>query len=159
MQPAGLIFDCDGTLADTMPLHWRVWRALAERHSFAFNEERFYALGGVPTRDIVTILAREQGLALDPLAIAREKEAGYLALLTEVAPIPAIVGIAWARHAMRPAARIPPRVETRSKQSGSFAAEAAGSPRGREARGRLARRVIYADHPGVIDGRRHALPT
>jgi HAD superfamily hydrolase (TIGR01509 family) len=104
MQPAGLIFDCDGTLADTMPLHWRVWRALAERHSFAFNEERFYALGGVPTRDIVTILAREQGLALDPLAIAREKEAGYLALLTEVAPIPAIVGIARAQRGQLPMA-------------------------------------------------------
>ena len=26
----GLIFDCDGTLADTMPLHWYAWRSIAE---------------------------------------------------------------------------------------------------------------------------------
>ena len=94
MEPAGLIFDCDGTLADTMPLHWRVWEKLARKHGFDFTEERFYALGGVPTREIVATLAREQGLALDPLAIAHEKEAQYMLQLPEIEPIPAIVEIA-----------------------------------------------------------------
>ena len=94
MKPQGLIFDCDGTLADTMPLHWRVWQGLARKHKFEISEERFYALGGVPTRDIAKILSDEQGLSLDCLAIAREKEAGYLALLSHVAPINLVVAIA-----------------------------------------------------------------
>lgn len=94
MKPKGLIFDCDGTLADTMPLHWRVWQDLARKHGFQLTEERFYAFGGVPSRDILGILSHEQGLALDCLAIAREKEAGYLALLSHVEPIPTIVNIA-----------------------------------------------------------------
>jgi beta-phosphoglucomutase-like phosphatase (HAD superfamily) len=94
MTPKGLIFDCDGTLADTMPLHWRVWSALAAKHNFHFPEDRFYSFGGVPTRDILKILGEEQGIPLDYMAIAREKEAGYVPLIAQVEPINAIVGIA-----------------------------------------------------------------
>ena len=48
MTPQGLIFDCDGTLADTMPLHWRAWQMITQRHNLYFPEDRFYAFGGVP---------------------------------------------------------------------------------------------------------------
>lgn len=90
----GIIFDCDGTLADTMPLHWRAWQAIASRHNIHFPEDRFYALGGVPSRDILKMLNDEQGLGLDPLAVSREKEATYLPLLDQVEPINAVVGVA-----------------------------------------------------------------
>src|SRR5215469_4631662 len=90
----GIIFDCDGTLADTMPLHWRAWQAIANRHRLQFPEDRFYSLGGVPSRDILKILSAEQGVALDHLAVAREKEAEYLPLIAQVEPINAVVGIA-----------------------------------------------------------------
>jgi beta-phosphoglucomutase family hydrolase len=90
----GLIFDCDGTLADTMPLHWRAWQAIAARHRIEFPIDRFYSLGGVPSRDILKMLSAEQGLALDHLAVAREKEAEYLPLIAQVEPINAVVGIA-----------------------------------------------------------------
>jgi beta-phosphoglucomutase family hydrolase len=90
----GIIFDCDGTLADTMPLHWRAWQAIAARHQIHFPMERFYSLGGVPSRDILKMLSAEQGLGLDHLAVAREKEAEYLPLIAQVEPINAVVGIA-----------------------------------------------------------------
>jgi beta-phosphoglucomutase-like phosphatase (HAD superfamily) len=93
-QPKGIIFDCDGTLADTMPLHWRAWQAIAVRHQFDLPIERFYALGGVPSRDILKMLVREQDLVLDPLAVAREKEAEYLPLIAQVEPINTVVGVA-----------------------------------------------------------------
>lgn len=89
-----LIFDCDGTLADTMPLHWRAWQGLMRRHGFCLTEERFYALGGIPSRDILTMLKAEQGLAIDPLAIAKEKEQAYLDLLAHVGPIEIVMRIA-----------------------------------------------------------------
>ena len=44
-----LVFDCDGTLADTMPTHFRAWTATLTRYGIPFPETRFYALGGVPT--------------------------------------------------------------------------------------------------------------
>lgn len=100
----GLIFDCDGTLADTMPLHWRAWQAVIARHGLTFSEERFYSLGGIPSREIVQALSREQGIELDPLAIAREKEDTYLPLIEQVEPINAIVGIVRENHGVRPMA-------------------------------------------------------
>ena len=93
-HPKGIIFDCDGTLADTMPLHWRAWQVIAARHRIHLPEDRFYALGGVPSREILKMLSAEQGLFLDHLAVAKEKEAEYLPLIAQVEPINAVVGVA-----------------------------------------------------------------
>jgi len=90
----GIVFDCDGTLADTMPLHWRAWQAIAKRHKFHFPEDRFYSLGGVPSRDILKMIGEEQRIALDHLAVAHEKEAEYLPLIAQVEPINTVVGVA-----------------------------------------------------------------
>ena len=100
----GIVFDCDGTLADTMPLHWRAWRTVTSRHGIQFTEDRFYALGGVPSRHILRMLADEQGLAIDPLAVAKEKEEAYLESLAHVGPIETVLNIARAHHGRIPMA-------------------------------------------------------
>jgi len=100
----GIIFDCDGTLADTMPLHWRAWRTIAARHRIQFPEERFYSLGGIPSRDILAMLGAEQGLNFDAHAVAREEEAEYLPLIAQVEPINAVVGVARENHGRIPLA-------------------------------------------------------
>jgi beta-phosphoglucomutase-like phosphatase (HAD superfamily) len=102
--PRGLIFDCDGTLADTMPLHWRAWQVITTRHKLHLPEQRFYELGGVPSRDILKMLGQEQGIALDHLAVAREKEAEYLPLLPQVVPIAVVVAIVRQNHGRLPLA-------------------------------------------------------
>ena len=51
----GLIFDCDGTLADTMPAHYKAWTAMLGRHGIPFPEPRFYAMGGMPTAQIIRV--------------------------------------------------------------------------------------------------------
>ena len=104
MQIKGLIFDCDGTLADTMPLHWRAWQVIAHRYKLNFPEERFYALGGVPSRDILKMLSREQGVPLDHLTVAHEKEAEYLPLISQVEPVNSVVAIAREHHGRIPMA-------------------------------------------------------
>ena len=104
LHPQGFIFDCDGTLADTMPLHWRAWQTIAERHGLNFSRERFYSLGGVPSRDILKMLSEEQGVVLDPVAVAREKEDEYLPLIAQVKPVNAVVGIARENHGKLPMA-------------------------------------------------------
>jgi len=100
----GLVFDCDGTLADTMPLHWRAWQIVTQRHELHFPMDRFYSLGGVPSRDIVKLLATEQGRTLDYLAVAHEKEQVYLPLMAQVRPIEAVAAIARANYGKIPMA-------------------------------------------------------
>ncbi len=103
-QIKALIFDCDGTLADTMPLHWHAWQIVLNRHNLYLPEDRFYALGGVPSRDILKMLALEQGRSLDHIAVAHEKEEAYLPLMGQVQPIHAVVEVARANHGKLPMA-------------------------------------------------------
>jgi beta-phosphoglucomutase family hydrolase len=104
MIPQGLIFDCDGTLADTMPLHWRAWQVIATKYKLHFPEDRFYALGGVPSRDILKMLAEEQGVAFDHIQAAHEKENAYLPLMAQVEPIHTVVEIAKSSYGKIPMA-------------------------------------------------------
>jgi beta-phosphoglucomutase-like phosphatase (HAD superfamily) len=61
---AAYIFDCDGTLADTMPTHYRAWLSALGAHAQSFPEALFYELGGVPTARIVELLNERHGLNL-----------------------------------------------------------------------------------------------
>ncbi len=100
----GLIFDCDGTLADTMPLHFRAWRATLDRYKMELSEDRFYSLGGQPTVKIVGLLAKEQGIELSPTEVAVEKEEAFLTQLRKVKPIAPIVDIVRQHHGKLPMA-------------------------------------------------------
>jgi len=88
-----VLFDCDGTVADTMPAHYRAWLEVTTGHGLTFDEQRFYALGGRPTRDILATLAAEAGIEIDLDAAAERKEQAFLEQLTEVRPIDAVVGV------------------------------------------------------------------
>ena len=104
MDIKGIIFDCDGTLADSMPLHWKAWQVVAAKHRIDFPEDRFYSLGGVPSRDILRMLSAEQELSLDPLQVAHEKEEEYLKLLAHIQPIEEVVSVAREHHPHLPMA-------------------------------------------------------
>ena len=111
MAPSRAIFDLDGTLADTMPVHFRAWCDVAARFGVVLPEARFYALGGVPTQHIARRLVEEQGLAVDPGRLTVEKEAAFLARFHEIGPIDAVVAIA-----RRAAAEAPIAIATGSRR-------------------------------------------
>lgn len=86
------IFDCDGTLADTMDLHYRAWvDALKEAEGKTFPESLFYELGGVPTAAIVEILNERFGWTLLPDVVAARKEELYELLLPRAEPIDMVI--------------------------------------------------------------------
>jgi len=93
---AGYIFDCDGTLADTMPVHFKAWNeSLKSLHApFEFPEDLFYQLGGVASEKIVALLNERYQSNLDPETVAHRKEALFLELLDEVHPIGPVVALA-----------------------------------------------------------------
>ena len=90
----GLIFDMDGTLADTMRTHFAAWSQSMAEHGLVLSEERFYALGGVPASEIIALLAKEQGKVVDAVAIAEAKEEVFMELLGSVQPVVPVRAIA-----------------------------------------------------------------
>jgi HAD superfamily hydrolase (TIGR01509 family) len=87
-----------------MPVHYRAWVEVAAANGLSFPEDRFYALGGMPTAKIAALLAAEQGRVVDPAAVALEKEQAFLRRFHEVAAIPAVVELARAARSAGPVA-------------------------------------------------------
>ena len=98
------IFDCDGTLADTMGLHYDAWKMALEPHGADLPEELYYTWGGRPTREIVEALNEMQGLFMDPDAMVHHKEGLYHTLLPEVTAIEPVVAFARSMHGKKPLA-------------------------------------------------------
>jgi HAD superfamily hydrolase (TIGR01509 family) len=101
----GYIFDCDGTLADTMPLHYRAWKRLVGELGGSFSEELFYQLGGKPTLQLLELLRDQHGLKVgDTHRAARRKEEYFVAMIHEVEPIEPVLQIARRWHGIKPLA-------------------------------------------------------
>ncbi|MFI5335768.1 MAG: HAD family hydrolase [Opitutales bacterium] len=101
---AGYIFDCDGTLVDTMPLHYRAWDEALRCAGLqeTLNEDLFYSLGGVPTLRVAELLGRHYGLSLDPERVFHEKERLFLEMQEEMEVIEPVVAFARLWHGRVP---------------------------------------------------------
>ena len=91
-----VIFDCDGTLVDSMPAHFEAWCEALEIHGAGgiFKEDVFFAMGGRPTLDIVVELNDEYDLRLDPAAVAAAKREFFLKRLDTVSLIEEVAAFA-----------------------------------------------------------------
>ena len=85
------LFDCDGTIVDSMPLHYVAWTRTLAEWNCTFPEDLFYAWGGRPVAEIIADLNREQGLAMPVEAIAKRKEAMYFDVLPTIQAIPEVL--------------------------------------------------------------------
>ena len=98
---AAIIFDCDGTLTDSMPVHFHAWSKTFADHGISFSEDRFYALGGMPSDKIIALMGAEHGKRLDAEELSREKEENFLTFLDEVKPVEKVVALAREQKGQR----------------------------------------------------------
>jgi HAD superfamily hydrolase (TIGR01509 family) len=93
---AGYIFDLDGTLVDTMPLHYRAWDVAMRKVGLnaPLDEELFYSLGGVPTKRVAELIAAHYGLTIDAHAVFDHKEALFVELQKDAKLIEPVVEFA-----------------------------------------------------------------
>jgi HAD superfamily hydrolase (TIGR01509 family) len=100
--PAGdfraYLFDCDGTVVDSMPLHYIAWKKALGEWGCSFDEELFYAWGGKPPVEIVTTLNEMYVLNMPVEAVAERKEHLYYEQLPELKPVPEVLEHIEAQH-------------------------------------------------------------
>jgi beta-phosphoglucomutase-like phosphatase (HAD superfamily) len=85
------LFDCDGTIADSMPLHYAAWCSALDEWGCEFPEELFYAWGGRPIADIIATLNEQHGLAMPVDTVARRQEELYHRSLPELTAVPEVL--------------------------------------------------------------------
>lgn len=96
------LFDCDGTIVDSMPLHYIAWKAALGEWNCHFPEDRFYAWGGFPVTKIISLLNEEQGLKMPVEEVAHRKEELYFEVLPQLKAVPEVVEHIEAQHGRIP---------------------------------------------------------
>jgi HAD superfamily hydrolase (TIGR01509 family) len=104
--PAGdfraYLFDCDGTIADSMPLHYIAWTEALAEWNCPFDETLFYAWGGKPPIEIISTLNQMHGLHMPVEAVAERKEKLYYDQLPQLKPVPEVLEHINARQGQIP---------------------------------------------------------
>jgi len=96
---SAFIFDCDGTLADSMPLHQKAWVAALRKYgaTLDFSWELFMSRAGKSIELTVAELNAEFGMTLDPALVSAAQRAEYDVLALGVKPIDEVVAFARER--------------------------------------------------------------
>jgi HAD superfamily hydrolase (TIGR01509 family) len=85
------LFDCDGTVVDSMPLHYMAWKDALAEWKCEFAEELFYAWGGFPVSEIIRRLNEQRALNMPVAEVERRKEELYFASLAYLKPVPEVL--------------------------------------------------------------------
>lgn len=96
------LFDCDGTIVDSMPLHYAAWTKTLAEWNCVFDEQLFYTWGGTPVTEIISSLNERQGLSMSVEEVSSRKENVYLELLPQLKAIPEGVEHIEAQHGRIP---------------------------------------------------------
>jgi beta-phosphoglucomutase-like phosphatase (HAD superfamily) len=85
------LFDCDGTIADSMPLHYIAWSTALGEQGCPFPEDLFYAWGGWPVAKIIDTLNHQHHLHMPISLVAHRKEEIYYDLLPQLTAVPEVL--------------------------------------------------------------------
>lgn len=92
-----LIFDLDGTLADTMPLHLKAWQNTCRDYNFEYPVEQFYPMAGLSSEKITGILIDRFGLdsSINIQEFTKKKESAFLDLRDQITPVAPVVELVY----------------------------------------------------------------
>jgi HAD superfamily hydrolase (TIGR01509 family) len=96
------LFDCDGTIADSMPLHYVAWRTALAEWNCPFSEELFYSWGGFPVAKIISLLNEKRGLKMPVDEVGRRKEQLYYDSIHNLKAVPEVLEHIEAQHGRIP---------------------------------------------------------
>lgn len=100
----GLIFDCDGTLVDSMPLHMKAWEEAVHLFGANFDPEFFFSKKGMRSKDIVAQFSLQSGKPLNGADVVRLKDNIFLQHIADVMPVPIVVDVVRRYHKILPMA-------------------------------------------------------
>ncbi len=99
-----LVFDLDGTLADTMPVHFWAYKNILVDYGIDFTPELFGTLAGVPAVDTIQKLNEQFGTQMNPEKIGHFKEAEYEKIMHKMKPVEPVVELVKKYHGKLPMA-------------------------------------------------------
>ncbi len=100
----GVIFDLDGTIADTMPVHYVAYRNILKEYDIDFPVELFQALAGIPAIGVMERINETYGTSMDAEKVGMQKEMEYERLMHLMKPVDPVVELIREAHGKLPMA-------------------------------------------------------
>ncbi|WP_297091469.1 beta-phosphoglucomutase family hydrolase [uncultured Draconibacterium sp.] len=100
----GLIFDLDGTLADTMPVHFVAYQKILGKYGVDYSAKMFLSLAGVPAVETIERINEVYGTDLNAKEVGHEKEAEYERMMHQMKPIEPVIELVMKYHKQLPMA-------------------------------------------------------
>jgi beta-phosphoglucomutase-like phosphatase (HAD superfamily) len=97
-----LLFDFDGTVADTMGAHLKAWNEGLALYNLTLSREQHQAWAGRPTRMIVQMLNEMHKIEIPVEKFLQDKEGLYFSSIKEVKEIVSVVEIIKYYHGKLP---------------------------------------------------------
>lgn len=98
-----LIFDIDGTIADTMPAHFKAFKTVLGKYGIEMTEELFASIAGVPVKPQMALfkeMFKPEGFVPDQVAFEKEKE--YFRTIDSTKPIDVVFDLLKANYGKMP---------------------------------------------------------
>ena len=96
-----LIFDLDGTLADTMPIHFKAYQNVLKNFGIDFSPEIFVSLAGIPAVGTIERLNEIYGTKMIAEEVRHFKEMEYEKLMHKIKPVQPVIGLVEKYHGKR----------------------------------------------------------
>lgn len=100
----GLIFDLDGTLSNSLPVHVETWNQVGSKYGFRFDPNIVHQLTGRPTIEFARHIVERYGLQENPETIVKLKQESFWEITHLLEPIQEIISIVEEFHGKLPMA-------------------------------------------------------
>ena len=99
-----LIFDLDGTLSDSLPVHIASWHSVCEKLNCTFDERILVEMTGAPTISFAERIKREQNLEIDAEDLVTMKQMEFRKNINQIKPHDAVIDLMKNAHGKIPMA-------------------------------------------------------
>jgi beta-phosphoglucomutase family hydrolase len=99
-----LIFDLDGTLSNSLPVHMSTWNKVGEVYGFKFDPQIMVKMTGRATIEFARHIVERYGLSADPVEIVKLKQQTFWDLAQLIQPVHEIISIVKEYHGKLPMA-------------------------------------------------------
>ncbi len=99
-----LIFDLDGTLSDSLPVHLATWNILGDKYGFTFDPNILHEMTGRPTIEFAVRVVEQYGLTVQPEKLVKLKQESFWEMANLLKPVDEVVSIVKASYGKLPMA-------------------------------------------------------
>lgn len=103
-EAKALIFDLDGTLSNSLPVHIETWDMVGEKYGFKFDPNIILELTGRPTIEFAKCIIERENVDADPNVLVKLKQQNFWDNAHKLIPVEEVTSIVKNYHGKLPMA-------------------------------------------------------